>query len=481
MRKRLIYSILCCIAVATMVVACTHEGDEGAVTITPNKTNVSFTAESTSEPVVITTSAAWTIVNTTDWLTIEPTSGVGITTIFLTVANNETTIARNTSLTVSAEGVTTAATISVSQSGMSTTLPAQAGVITGLGSNDCPNTNTIDLTAEPISGATSYVWYHNGTIIYNITGLTYTATEGGVYTYAGKNTLGVGSPSGEKRIVIEECFAPDMSGDIQGGDEIPCERTPVTLTIDEIANATSYQWYKDGEAIAGANTTTYVATEGGTYTVTGINILFGEGPVGPEKVITQQTTGCKALYADELVGDWDVTEFIFDGSSGVYNGNHVLTITKVDETNILIRDFGIDFNGATTTATINQDNGTILLGGRKEIIPTWYAGYRTYVCPAPANASWGGGWSQTFAAITVEKDPYVITLPQRYNVGSIGGVPAYSTWVMLASTNGTTSAGYLYIFLNTVWTKQTPNPAPASIRAVDLPKMTKADIKLHVD
>jgi len=477
MRKRLIYSILCCIAAATMVVACTHEGNEGAATtITPDKTTISFTYEGTSEPVVITTSAAWTIANATDWLTIEPTSGIGITTIFVTAANNETITARNTSLTISAENAPSA-TISVTQSGMATTLPAEAGVITGLGTNNCPHTVSVDLTAEPITDAVSYVWYHNGTIIYNITGLTYTATETGAYTYAGVNNLGVGAPSGEKRVVIEVCQVPDAPV-ITGGDENTCPVKTVVLTIAADPNATSRQWYKDGNAIAGATELTYTVTESGTYTATGINSL-GEGAMSAGHEVTIEIC---PFTVDELVGVWDKTEFLIQ-SSTAYNNDGTVTIEKIDETTVRILEFDMDI--PTIIATVNTTDVTLNIA-YQEIIPTWNSSYRTFLAPV-IESTFCNNVGLDFPAqeVVKEGDYYTITFACGLS-GTIDGAPYNVTWVAIATNASLVCQGNFGYAMGTKWVKQTPNPmpAPASISKIDLPKRTgkmELDTNLHID
>ena len=461
MRKKLIYSILCCIAAATMVVACTHDGDEGAAaTLKPDKTSISFTYASTSEPVVITTSTAWTISNDANWLTVEPTSGVGITTIFVTAANNETTTARNASFTISAEGVTPA-TINVTQSGLSTTLPEVAGSITGFDANDCPFTVSVDLTAEAITGATSYVWYHNGTVIYNITGLTYTATETGAYTYAGVNNLGVGTPSGEKRVVIEVCQVPDAPV-ITGEDENTCPVKTVVLTIAEDRNATSVQWYKDGNVIPGATELTYTVTESGTYTAVGANFL-GEGAMSADHEVTIEKC---PLNIDDLVGTWTRTSSRIT-SGLLYTDNGTTTITKIDANTIAMTNFGYNVTTQQIRATIDVMDALFILQ-YQQLTTTWNSSYQTWLAPMEQD-QFCDNFEQPFGAYEITKDAsdrYVINITSDFFLGNVGGTDYYGSWLGMAVDPGTGGClgGFSY-FGNTQWVKTTPNPIPAALLA----------------
>lgn len=50
----------------------------------------------------------------------------------------------------------------------------------------------------------------------------------------------------------------------------------VLLSVDEIANAETYNWYKDGASVQNTDSRTYLALESGVYKVAGVN-ANGEG------------------------------------------------------------------------------------------------------------------------------------------------------------------------------------------------------------
>ena len=458
MRKKLIYSIFCCIAAAIMVVACTKEGENPAEKLVLDVTSISLTYVGTTQPVLLSTTAAWTVTTSADWLTITPASGVGATTIVIAAENNETITPRNASVTVSATGLAPQ-TINVSQSGMATVLPGEAGVITGFDTNDCPFTTTVDLTAEPITGAASYVWYHNGTIIYNITGLTYTVTESGAYTYAGKNNLGLGSPSGEKRVVINECQVPDVPA-ITGDNVNTCPAKTVVLTIAEDRNATSHQWYKDGNAIAGATGLTYTVAESGIYTVIAANFV-GESLSSADHEVTIEKC---PINIDDLVGTWTRTSYRVT-SGNAYTDNGTTTISKIDATTIGMTNFGYQVTTQSIRATIDLMDALFILQ-YQQFTTTWNASYTTWLAPMK-NDQFCDNYNLPFDAYEITKDAtdrYVITINTDLFLGTIDGNEVYCSWLALA-TNASGCAGGFSYFGNTKWVKTTPNPIPAALLA----------------
>jgi hypothetical protein len=85
----------------------------------------------------------------------------------------------------------------------------------------------------------------------------------------------------------DEAKAPGAAGNITGAIANVCPDVTVDLTIAAIENATAYQWYKDGTAIATGQS--YTVTASGTYTVAGKN-NEGEGAKSPAHVVT--ISGC---------------------------------------------------------------------------------------------------------------------------------------------------------------------------------------------
>jgi hypothetical protein len=159
----------------------------------------------------------------------------------------------------------------------------------------------LSVTAE---NATEYKWYKDGTAL-SSTGRILNVMVSGTYTAEGVNDQGEGERSDAKIVTIAECGGddpddpdgpdqpaptPDAAGEISGADKNDCAEgeTTVTLTIGEIENATSYQWYRGETAIPGATTTVYVVEQTGNYFVEGVNkdLMPGEKSEGKQVTIT---------------------------------------------------------------------------------------------------------------------------------------------------------------------------------------------------
>lgn len=79
--------------------------------------------------------------------------------------------------------------------------------------------------------------------------------------------------------------APAAAGAITGATANVCPAHDVSLSVGEVKNAESYQWYKDGAKITGATVTTYTATASGEYAVAGVNSV-GEGTKSAAHAVT---------------------------------------------------------------------------------------------------------------------------------------------------------------------------------------------------
>ena len=82
---------------------------------------------------------------------------------------------------------------------------------------------------------------------------------------------------------------PAAAGTIAGATELT-EGSTIELTIAEIANATSYKWYKDGAETQNTASRTLTVTAAGTYKVAGVNDA-GEGTASADHVVTLKTDG----------------------------------------------------------------------------------------------------------------------------------------------------------------------------------------------
>lgn len=118
------------------------------------------------------------------------------------------------------------------------------------------------LTASTNAIGASYLWYINNTPIPSATTSIYTATSAGNYTV--KITSANGCVTTSPASVL---LAGTLSATITAtGSTSICAGGSVLLSANT-GNNYSYQWYQNGVTIAGATTSTYVATATGNYSV----------------------------------------------------------------------------------------------------------------------------------------------------------------------------------------------------------------------
>ena len=110
-----------------------------------------------------------------------------------------------------------------------------------------------------VSTELNYQWNRNGIPISGAISANYTATLKGTYTCS---SIGCGSAVSNE-ILVNVVKNPKASI-TAGGPTTFCAGGSVTLT-ELPSGGCTYQWYKGATAIAGATTTTYVATTAGNY------------------------------------------------------------------------------------------------------------------------------------------------------------------------------------------------------------------------
>lgn len=462
MKKHSLYALL--FFLSALVSACTHEG-ENATSLSVNTDKVNIPASpQTACTFTVSAAADWTISKNSEaqWLSIYPEKGVGVTTITLTATTNATTTSRSVKLKVVSAGSNKE--ITVTQQNATLILPENAGPISGNSTNNCPYTATVELSITPINGAAFYKWYCNGEVAATTTLATYAASRTGAYTVAGVNLVGEGTPSSEKRITITSCPLPEAAGSITGTNVNLCPAEHATLSIDPIINAVSYQWYKNGVAIANATAATYSATTSGSYTVAGVNGA-GEGVHSPQKVVT--ITECQSLV-DDYIGEWDVAfEVIVSGASansftqnysqGTFT--HTVTITKVDSRTVKIK--GIQTTGKDEIFGSVDESLQLIIGGQK-LNPSWDSNVDTYIAPmitTPPCSNMG----QTFAPTSIQiiSGQPTIELKSAASGHTVlyNGTTYTASYVILAVTPGTTNClGYFCHAIGTKWVKKTSQP-----------------------
>jgi trimeric autotransporter adhesin len=149
-----------------------------------------------------------------------------------------------------------------------TIAPAPSNVVTVSGPLTFCNGSNVTFTASAGAGFT-YQWYNASGPIPGATGMSYTATTAQTYYAMVTNTLGCVTTTASSIVVVNPlpnvAIAP-------GGPTIFCTGGIVSLTA---AGGFTYQWYRDGAPIAGANSVAYIAAIGGGYRVRVTNAVTG--------------------------------------------------------------------------------------------------------------------------------------------------------------------------------------------------------------
>jgi|GEM_PF-2720451 len=157
-------------------------------------------------------------------------------------------------------------------------LPSQAGIIAGA-ADVCAGTTQTVYTVLVIQNAVSYHWILpagcNGTSSTNSIQVTYpVGSSSGNILVNGINSCGVGSASSKP--VEVQTAPPGPAGSITGQTLLCQGATNIIYSIEELSNATSYQWTIPASAFGSSNTTQIslnypYAIPSGTISVKGNN------------------------------------------------------------------------------------------------------------------------------------------------------------------------------------------------------------------
>ena len=135
---------------------------------------------------------------------------------------------------------------------------ADATIVSSLGNPFCPAQGLTTLTTI---GGNSYQWFRDGNAIDGATDQMYQTNESGEFSV--QVDLGQCSASGTISLV-SELFESDINinetNTIEDGDTL-------TITVSDTAVDPSYEWFFNGNSIAGANKNSFVASEFGDYAV----------------------------------------------------------------------------------------------------------------------------------------------------------------------------------------------------------------------
>jgi hypothetical protein len=149
-----------------------------------------------------------------------------------------------------------------------TSSPANAQACSGTG---------VLLTA--VSGATSYAWYNNGSLVGGNQN-NYAANTSGNYLCVVQN---IGCTSYSNTIAVTINPAPNVIVSALGSTTI-CQGGNVQLSIPS-ASGQTYQWRLNGNNINGAASNIYTATQAGSYTVSASNSLGCSATSNPVSVV----------------------------------------------------------------------------------------------------------------------------------------------------------------------------------------------------
>jgi hypothetical protein len=307
MKKYFLYLLLPSVFLAT----CTEDEGLSSGQLVVDKTNIQAPAIGGNVNFGVYTTDSWTATTDAAWISILSPSGSGSAKLILRVDINTQAVRREGIIRITSGEETKDVTIAQPV----LTPPDPVNEIIGDDVNTCPS-ETVNLVITPVQSALSYIWYRDGLEDPSSTATTLIATQSGKYTVVAVNPAGTSTVSPEKTVKINLC-PPAAAGAITGADYNECPDLSITLSIDEIGSATSYQWYKNTQIIPGATMTQYTATESGNYTVAGINDA-GTGAPSPVKKI--RIVPCGTSIVDDMVGEWTATETAY-----LYNGGWVPT------------------------------------------------------------------------------------------------------------------------------------------------------------
>lgn len=172
----------------------------------------------------------------------------------------------------------------------------------------CPG-GSVTLTANAQAGSgsiTSHQWFYNGGSLGAAgSGMTYNATQAGSYTVQVVNSDGCSTLSAP--FSLTEYAVPSVT--ILGNDEI-CPGPGHSINLTSFASAgsgtiTNRQWKRDGVNV-GTNSSSYTATQAGTYTL-----------------VVTNSNGCSEESADFVISELTAPVVAITGPSGYCTGETI--------------------------------------------------------------------------------------------------------------------------------------------------------------
>ena len=208
----------------------------------------------------------------------------------------------------------------------------------------------VTLSWDPVFAAQSYqvVYYvpSTGWVSETVTDTFVTAShssEGGYAYFYVRSNCGVGITSSYSDLYFIELPDCDIDLSITSLSTTFCIGESVNLSVS--SDFLSYQWYVDGEAIDGATTSSYVASESGDYTVVVTNSL-GCSVTSDELSITQTIVeAVSSVEVYNLTSSYATIDWNDASQSGMYTleyssdgGNTWTTIEEIQGSSINLSD-----------------------------------------------------------------------------------------------------------------------------------------------
>ncbi|WP_247237762.1 T9SS type A sorting domain-containing protein [Telluribacter sp. SYSU D00476] len=152
---------------------------------------------------------------------------------------------------------------------------------------------TVELKALASSSISRYEWYRNGQQIPNAGAANLIVTEGGTYVVKATNSVGCSKISDE--IVIAPPYKISLLAE---GSTTICEGEGVKLSAQSNSTSlSSYQWYRNGTAVPGANINYYQAESNGSYTVETMDALGCKAISESKQVVVKPLPGKPSITA----------------------------------------------------------------------------------------------------------------------------------------------------------------------------------------
>ncbi|MCB0768301.1 MAG: T9SS type A sorting domain-containing protein, partial [Flavobacteriales bacterium] len=362
-------------------------GTSSAVTVTvstsatPTITAQGSTSFCTGGSVVLSTSTASG--NSYAWRRNGTTiSGATSSSYTATLAGSYTVVVTNGSCT----GTSSAVTVSVSGSGVTP-------VITAYGPTSFCSGGNVILVTQQASGNT-YQWRLNGNAISGATSYAYTAYMNGTMTVTVTN----GSCTATSAAVNIQVGSMPAATISASGSTTFCSGGSVTLS-GNTGSGYSYSWTRNGSTISGASSSSYIATQAGSYTRTvtnngcsatssAITVTVGNGTtpvITPQSATSFCNGGSVTLTTASTSGNgyvWRRNGSVISGATGssytaTLSGSYTVTVTNggCSGTSSAVT---VSASSSGTTPTITALGATSFCTGGNVILVTEQTAGATY-------------------------------------------------------------------------------------------------------